>query len=54
MLLTILKLKSLPKELDATDGIAVAICHFFQNSHVAKNSYKGWKDFINKNPKRTK
>ena len=30
MIQTVLKLKTLPKELDATDGIAVAICHIFK------------------------
>ena len=37
MLQTILKLKTLPKELDATDGIAVAICHYFQNTQDFQN-----------------
>ena len=53
MLLTILKLKALPKELDASDGIAVAVCHYFQNIQTSKSSYSGWKDFIKNNPKRS-
>ena len=53
MLLNILKLKALPKELDASDGIAVAICHYFQNNQISKSHYCGWKDFIRNNPKRT-
>ena len=53
MLLTILKLKALPEELDASDGIAVAVCHYFQNNQIRKSSYSGWKDFIRNNPKRS-
>ena len=53
MLLTILKLKALPKELDASDGIAVAVCHYFQNNQTSKSSYSGWKDFLRNNHKRS-
>ena len=53
MLLTILKLKTLPKELDASDGIAVAVCHYFQNNQTSKSSYSSWKDFLRNNPKRS-
>lgn len=53
MIQNILKLKSLPKELDATDGIAAAICHFFQNNIEQKKNYSNWKDFIKNNPKRS-
>ncbi len=31
MLQRILVIKSMPVKLDATDALAVAICHFFQN-----------------------
>ena len=53
MLQTILKLKTLPMELDATDGIAVAICHYFQKNQEKSNNYTGWKDFLKNNPKRS-
>ena len=53
MVQNLLQLKTLPKELDATDGIAVAICHYFQNNLKEKPSYSGWKDFIKNNPKRS-
>jgi crossover junction endodeoxyribonuclease RuvC len=53
MLQTILKLKTLPKELDATDGIAVAICHYFQKNQMKNNTYNGWADFLKNNPKRS-
>ena len=36
MIQSILKLKTLPKELDATDGIAVAICHYFNINLIIK------------------
>jgi crossover junction endodeoxyribonuclease RuvC len=53
MIQNILKLKSLPKELDATDGIAAAICHFFQNNIDKSKDYSGWNDFLKNNPKRS-
>ncbi|MCD7931728.1 MAG: crossover junction endodeoxyribonuclease RuvC [Tannerellaceae bacterium] len=42
-------------QLDATDGLAAAVCHYFQsNSPVSDKKYSGWKDFINKNPGKIK
>ena len=46
----ILKFKEIPDKLDATDGLAVAVCHFYQSKIITGGSYKSWKDFINKNP----
>ncbi|TKG94832.1 crossover junction endodeoxyribonuclease RuvC [Puteibacter caeruleilacunae] len=44
-----------PKELDATDAIAVAVCHYLQLKNPIKTSdYKNWNDFIKKNPSRVK
>lgn len=46
-----------PKFLDATDGLAAAVCHHFQTAGGIKNSGKkvaGWKDFIAKNQARIK
>lgn len=55
MLVSLLKLKSIPKHLDATDGLAVAVCHYFQMSKpVSEGSYSGWDAFVKKNPGRTK
>ncbi|MCO6498986.1 MAG: crossover junction endodeoxyribonuclease RuvC [Vicingus serpentipes] len=55
MLVSILKLKSIPKHLDATDGLAVAVCHYFQGGKIASDqSYSGWKAFIKENPQRKK
>lgn len=53
MIQIVLQLKTLPKELDATDGIAVAICHFFQNSQEKTSNYTGWKDFLKNNPQKS-
>jgi len=55
MLMKILKFKNQKIKLDATDGLAAALCHFYQsNSPVKGKSYSSWKDFMNKNPKRVK
>jgi crossover junction endodeoxyribonuclease RuvC len=55
MLRNILKFKEEDIALDATDGLAAALCHFYQaNKPVSEKSYNSWKDFINKNPKRLK
>lgn len=49
----IFSLNDLPKELDATDAVAVAICHLIQLSKpVSKKEFKNWADFIKKNPDR--
>ncbi len=55
MLLRLLKLDkdNLPKFMDATDALGVAYCHYLQTGRPVNNvSYKGWKDFINKNKER--
>jgi len=55
MLTQLLKLQEKPDYLDATDGLAAAVCHFFQNTHsVAGDSYTGWSSFVKKNPGRIK
>ena len=55
ILKNLLKIKELPDDLDATDGLAAAMCHFFQqNVPVVEKSFNSWKDFINKNPGRVK
>jgi crossover junction endodeoxyribonuclease RuvC len=44
-----------PETLDATDGLAAAMCHFYQcNNPVKSGSAKNWEDFIRKNPGRIK
>ena len=55
MLMNILKFKKPEIKLDATDGLAAALCHFYQSNHTAgEKKYTGWKDFLNKNPGRVK
>jgi crossover junction endodeoxyribonuclease RuvC len=51
----ILNFKDISKNLDATDGLAAAVCHFFQ-SKPAENgkSFSSWNDFLKKNPDRLK
>ena len=57
MLQRILKIpnEQMLPQLDATDGLAAALCHHFQsNRPQVENQYTSWKDFINKNEKRVK
>jgi crossover junction endodeoxyribonuclease RuvC len=45
----------IPKALDATDAVAVALCHWLQSSRpTSSKAYKGWDDFVRKNPDRVK
>lgn len=52
MLCNLLSMDSPPEYLDASDGLAVAVCHNFQNRPMQKKQYSGWKSFINENPGR--
>jgi crossover junction endodeoxyribonuclease RuvC len=52
MLKTLVGLKEVPELLDATDGLAAAVCHFYQNDLGGEKSYSSWKSFLNENPKR--
>jgi crossover junction endodeoxyribonuclease RuvC len=58
MLQNLLKFKETPEFLDATDGLAVAVCHSFQKISTStgkttkKKSYSGWETFVKDNPKR--
>jgi crossover junction endodeoxyribonuclease RuvC len=51
MLLTIFPIKELPKLFDATDALAVAVCHHYQKGNV-KTKGKSWGAFIKENPER--
>jgi crossover junction endodeoxyribonuclease RuvC len=55
MLQTLLGIKELPKNLDMTDGLAAAVCHFYNSGRieVGKN-YTGWAAFVKQNEKRVK
>jgi len=60
---SILHFTDIPKDLDATDGLAVAVTHFFQGSSGLPSNKKtsgksgkggkgGWDSFIKNNPDR--
>jgi crossover junction endodeoxyribonuclease RuvC len=50
MLQQLLGLKELPKNLDSTDGLAAAVCHFFNSGRVEiGKSYSGWDAFVKQN-----
>lgn len=53
MLMQIFSIKELPKLLDATDALAVAVCHHYQNGST-KSKTKSWESFLTENPKRMK
>jgi len=55
MLKTLLKFNETPEFLDATDGLAVAVCHAFQqNLTTDTKSYSGWEAFVKDNQKRVR
>lgn len=42
-------------QLDATDALAIAICHHVQNKSITGNRhYSGWEAFLSKNPQRVR
>jgi crossover junction endodeoxyribonuclease RuvC len=50
MLQSMLNLKELPKNLDATDGLAAAVCHFYNADRMRiGKSYSGWSAFVKQN-----
>jgi len=51
MLQGLLKLKTLPKNLDSTDGLAAAVCHYYNAGRIeVGTTYTGWDAFVKKNP----
>ena len=53
MLQRMYQFKTVPKYLDATDGLAVATCHFLQaDAGINSSSSTNWKSFIRQNPDR--
>lgn len=53
MLQSTLALTSLPKNLDATDGLAAAVCHFYNaGSPAGTKKYTGWEAFVRQNERR--
>ncbi len=53
MLMQIFSIKELPKLLDATDALAVAVCHHYQKGAV-KNKSSSWGAFLKENPGRVR
>jgi len=55
MLKTILKFQEMPGKLDATDGLAAAVCHFFQGDTASSGGhYNSWSNFLKDHPERLK
>lgn len=63
MLLSILGVPELPASTDATDALAVAVCHQFSQGHAAPTPARGgrsggggagWSQFVRNNPGRVK
>jgi crossover junction endodeoxyribonuclease RuvC len=58
MLQRTLQIEVKPQYFDATDALAVALCHYYQSSSplaaAAGKGFKGWDDFIAKNPGKIK
>ncbi len=68
LLKNLLHLETLPRRLDATDGLAVAVCHWFQSAPVPKLESRtkkkalgggpvascSWEQFVSNHPERVK
>lgn len=56
MLQQLLNFNEAPELLDATDGLAVAVCHSFQkiNPGIKAKSYTGWEAYVADNKKRVR
>lgn len=56
MLKSLLRFEEDPQFLDATDGLAAAVCHSFQKTGQSSNleSYSGWSAFVKENQGRVK
>ena len=53
MLQSTLAIKTMPKNLDATDGLAAAVCHFYNAGKITSGkNYTGWSAFVNQNKNR--
>ncbi len=45
--------EEMPQKLDATDALAIAYCHYLQlGSPITDKQYKGWSDFVKRNPEK--
>ena len=55
MLQRLLSFKEDPRYFDASDALAVAVCHYFQEKTFSMSTgakVNGWDDFLKKNPSR--
>ena len=54
MLQSILKFKEIPKNLDSTDGLAAAMCHFYNAKKISivGAKFSGWQSYIKNNPEK--
>ena len=53
MLSHLLHITEMPETMDATDGLAAAVCHFFQKGVTEPGKkFTGWKSFLTANPER--
>ena len=55
MLKHLLLITEEPDYYDATDAVAVAVCHHYQStSPIGKNQkgFNGWEDYLKRNPKK--
>ena len=51
MLQHLLQIKELPKNLDSTDGLAAAVCHFYNEGRTEiGKKYNSWEAFARANP----
>ena len=51
MLQSLFNINEMPKHLDATDGLAAAVCHYFQRDNTTGGkSYSNWSSFLKDNP----
>lgn len=53
MLMNLLKLPQMPDLLDASDALAVAVCHAYQG-HTQRTQPTSWKQFLQQNPERVR
>lgn len=56
MVKTLLQLRTLPKHLDTTDALAVAICHAHRRagSNGSGSGFKSWKSFVAAHPEKVR
>jgi crossover junction endodeoxyribonuclease RuvC len=46
--------KEIPKDLDATDGLAAAMCHFYQKGNIKSSKGNSWAAFVTQNKSKIK